>query len=317
MDSTPSPPLEGGEGRGEEGLCGRTKTPLSPTLSPLVPRGEREPASNSVKLLSFHSCVQLAVDKAVLVSVIGRNQKEFQVMKLMKLHPLFPLPAKSLGLFAATVVFSTAALGNSITVGLPATGFNVIPFARLPGAADAATRYQQAYSANDFTGLGTLNIGSVSFQGGNGGNFAPGTYNISFSPITAGIDTLSNTAFDANLGPDQALFTSAYLSGASPDNLIFTGSPFFYDPAAGNLLLDIRITQDGAQPDGAIAAYAINGSASGVFSRYDNFGTGTLGIGLVTTFGFDTVPDAANSALLLAAAIGVTRLCRKPVVAGR
>ena len=128
---------------------------------------------------------------------------------------------------------------------------------------------------------------------------------------------MSNTAFDANLGADNAPFASVYLSGSSPDILTFTGGPFFYNPAAGNLLLDIRITQDGAQPDGAIAAYAINGSASGVFSRYDNFGTGTLGIGLVTTFGFDTVPDAANSALLLAAAIGVTRLCRKPVVAGR
>src|ERR1043165_2878485 len=35
---SPSPPAEGGEGRGEEAL----EFPLSPALSPLVPRGEGE-----------------------------------------------------------------------------------------------------------------------------------------------------------------------------------------------------------------------------------------------------------------------------------
>ena len=39
--STPSPPAEGGEGWGEEGLQ-TDHSPLSPALSPLVPRGERE-----------------------------------------------------------------------------------------------------------------------------------------------------------------------------------------------------------------------------------------------------------------------------------
>ena len=50
--STPSPPSEGGEGWGEEGY--RTHgSPLSPALSPLVPRGEREkPAAASGCALS-------------------------------------------------------------------------------------------------------------------------------------------------------------------------------------------------------------------------------------------------------------------------
>ena len=39
--STPSPPAEGGEGWGEEGRWVQG-SPLSPALSPLVPRGERE-----------------------------------------------------------------------------------------------------------------------------------------------------------------------------------------------------------------------------------------------------------------------------------
>ena len=47
--SSPSPPTEGGEGWGEEGrfaddrqLTVTIRMPLSPALSPLVPRGERE-----------------------------------------------------------------------------------------------------------------------------------------------------------------------------------------------------------------------------------------------------------------------------------
>ena len=42
--------LGGGEGRGEEAACLQIKNPLSPALSPLVPRGEREPDSNGVKM---------------------------------------------------------------------------------------------------------------------------------------------------------------------------------------------------------------------------------------------------------------------------
>jgi glycosyltransferase involved in cell wall biosynthesis len=45
---TPSPPSEGGEGRGEEGRP-RTELPLTPALSPLVPRGEREKSAAGLR----------------------------------------------------------------------------------------------------------------------------------------------------------------------------------------------------------------------------------------------------------------------------
>ncbi len=45
---TPSPPSDGGEGWGEEGLSDEAK-PLSPALSPLVPRGAREPAKADLR----------------------------------------------------------------------------------------------------------------------------------------------------------------------------------------------------------------------------------------------------------------------------
>ena len=52
---TPSPPSEGGEGRGAEARLG-TELPLTPALSPLLRRGERENAGTSTDVpISSHS----------------------------------------------------------------------------------------------------------------------------------------------------------------------------------------------------------------------------------------------------------------------
>jgi hypothetical protein len=203
------------------------------------------------------------------------------------------------------IMFSVAAWANSITIGLPGAFNNIAPFGRLPNGTTDGTRYQQAYSAADFSGLGTINISGFGFLGGTGGNFAPGTYNFYFSTITPGIDDLSNTDFDSNLGANYTFFTSVYLSGASPSELSFSGAPFLYDPLNGNLLLDVIISQDGPQPPGRIATYQLNRNAPGVFSRYDNFATGNIGYGLVTKFDYTSVPDTMNTftGLFLAAVI--------------
>ena len=57
--------------------------------------------------------------------------------------------------------------------------------------------------------------------------------------------TLSDTAFDSNLGADNVLFTTLTLSGSSPLTLTIAGNPFLYDPAKGNLLLNITISPTG------------------------------------------------------------------------
>ena len=202
-------------------------------------------------------------------------------------------------------LFSTAAWGNLITIGLPATSLNLVPFSRPLNATTACTRYQQAYAAADFSGLGPITISGFSFLGGNGGNFAPGTYSFYFSTISRGIDALSNTAFDANLGADNAAFTSVYLSGASPINLTFSGMPFTYNPTNGNLLLDVIISQDGPMPLGRLASYELDGNAPGIFSRYDNFATGNSGYGLVTEFDYTPVPDPVNTLAGLSLAAGL------------
>ena len=95
------------------------------------------------------------------------------------------------------------------------------------------------------------------------------TYQISFSTVTPSIDTLSNTNFDSNLGTDNTLFASADLSGPAPPQLVFAGGPFDYNPANGNLLMDIHISNEMA---GGGAFYdAQSGTATGIFSRYQKF----------------------------------------------
>jgi hypothetical protein len=179
-------------------------------------------------------------------------------------------------------------------------GKSVMPFSRPLGVSTPGTRYQQAYSSSNFAALGTIDISSVGFLDGNGGYFTPGTYTLSFSTIHAGIDDLSNTQFDSNLGLDNAFFTSATLSGSPPSNLVFTGSSFRYDPLAGNLLLDIQISQSGPQSLVPPATYRIDNQASGVFSRYQDFAGGTVGMGLVTQFGYMVVPEPAPLLMVLA-----------------
>ena len=78
---------------------------------------------------------------------------------------------------------------------------------------DWEPRYQQAYDASSFSVAGIIT--SISFVGGLG-DFRPGDYTLSLSTISAGIDTLSTSDFDGNLGPDNQLFTTVSLSGATP-----------------------------------------------------------------------------------------------------
>ena len=103
--------------------------------------------------------------------------------------------------------------GGSITLGTD-NGGNAFPFG---GSVGAGTRYQEAYASADFSGPISITI-------------------------TTDINLLSDTDFDANLGVDNTLFQTVALSGPAPAELSFTGGPFFYSPANGNLLLDFTIS---------------------------------------------------------------------------
>jgi hypothetical protein len=207
-------------------------------------------------------------------------------------------------LAAATAVLSA----GTIVIGAPTLGGNYFPFGAPAGG--AGTRYQQAYAAADFSGLGVISIYGIDFYSG-AGTIRSATYDFYLSTITAGIDTLSDTNFDANLGGNNALFASLTLSGAAPSTLTITGTPFTFDPGAGNLLLDIRISNASGTD---LASFAARQDANGIFSRYHNFGSMTIGYGLVTGFDYTggaTVPEPASGLLVGLGALALAAVLRR------
>jgi hypothetical protein len=195
-------------------------------------------------------------------------------------------------LFSAAVLMWLANTWADSTVIGQVDSQNQFPFG---GAAPSnpGTRYQQAYAAAAFTGIGAMSISGIDFLHGFG-FLRPGTYQLSFSTITAGINTLSSTDFNSNLGPDNTLFRTVTLSGATDPTLTFTGIPYIYNPANGNLLLDIIVSNGGLNP----GAHFDSATNSPAFSRYHNFGTGTIGWGLVTQFDYTPVPEPSSPVLI-------------------
>jgi hypothetical protein len=178
-----------------------------------------------------------------------------------------------------------------------------------------SARYQQVYDANIFSSLpaGGVKITGISFRvdGGTGSSFFSILPNIQvdLSTTSAGENTLSST-FANNVGAND---TVVYARGAltlsgtaagfpSPFNVTINFSqPFVYDPANGNLLLDVRNYAGGITTlfdatdsfgDGIARAYAYVGSGASSPTAYavDTYG-------LVTEFIYQAVPEPSTLAL--------------------
>jgi hypothetical protein len=133
----------------------------------------------------------------------------------------------------------------------------------------------------------------------------------SFAPNTSGGNTLLTNNFSTNLGPDNTHVFSGSLTGSSPGcagpsacpfDLVFVFStPFLYNPAKGNLLLEIEgsatlnETLDGesfSSPGGSLATLHTGGSVTES--------------GNIVQFGYTVVPEPASFAMLLG---GLAGLC--------
>ena len=205
-------------------------------------------------------------------------------------------------LAALTLAITTAAPASAqLTIGAPATGANCFPFGCGSGAV-----YQQVYSANSFSGL--LSINSISFFTNLAGSVNFGTFSFYLSTTPLGLNVngtggISNGNFDGNRGLDNALFATLNLQGQDfvvGERLDIVGTPFLYDPSAGNLLLDIRSSI--SIPSAQYRAYfdARNGDATGLFSRAHDYGSGFTDYGLVTEFNgvTATVPEPGSVAMV-------------------
>jgi hypothetical protein len=189
----------------------------------------------------------------------------------------------------ATIIIALASIASTPAKALiiggpgdPGTG-NCIPF----GCTFGGPEYQQVYNSNNFGG--PILITEITFYNNNffPGTLNGGTYNLSLSTTAAAVNALS-TNLASNIGPDSTLVFSGQLPsiiGGEVD--FFLSTPFLYDPALGNLLLDVLGSNITA---GGVGLDARNGTAGTIFSRAYETQQTEFSVGLVTGINTVAVP---------------------------
>ena len=175
----------------------------------------------------------------------------------------------------------------------------------------SSQRYQQVYAASQFGGGGLITqiIFRPDATFGQAFMSTLPDIQIDLSTTSAADDGLSSTYAD-NVGADD---TVVFVRGPLTLSSAFTGppdgpkdfdiiitltTPFLYNPALGNLLLDVRNFGAGSTTS-FDAVFTTGDGVSRVYNQDVNSGTGTTDtLGLVT--GFVIVPEPGTAALLLA-----------------
>ncbi len=208
------------------------------------------------------------------------------------------------------------------------------------GALDqpSTIRYQQFYTADAFSGLapGGEFITQILFRPGaqDGAAFASilPDIQINLSTSTRGPTDFSTT-FDSNVGLDNTVvygrgalalasgFTGPAGGPKAFDILITLTTPFFYNPANGNLLLDIRNFGGGtttffdAQSSASDSVFRLYSNTTDPNNVYALSATGYDTIGLVTEF-VTVVPEPGTWALTILGGGIALALLRKKLFRG-
>jgi hypothetical protein len=204
------------------------------------------------------------------------------------------------GLLAFVPLSSTVRAGTLTYGSVSANEVNAFPFSGGYQTGFGATEYQQVYNGSQF-GPGVFAINSLTFFNGFfASTLSDGTYTVSVSTTSAAINGLS-TNMASNIGADNETIFSGTLPStlAAGAPLTFTlATPFDYNPANGNLLVDMQIS--GVTNDSVAGFYSQSGDFGNLSSRMVN-GSAAPGTsyGLVTQFTFTgaAVPEPSTLAL--------------------
>ncbi len=211
--------------------------------------------------------------------------------------------------FAALAMAHVAAAG-SVTVGTNDNG-NCYPFMCNDSGISSGQSidYQQVYASTAFSSPVSINSLTWYYTSEFGGSSTAigGTYKFEwgYAPLNA-VNNLSTTLSSNYISGPNVIGTFVIPAGGINDNPSFTFSgftPFNYNPADGDLLLEVLVSnQDNVR----------NGSGNG-YNQSDDTGTVTsraycitnldfcsaTGDGLVTTFGTTTSATPEPSSILL------------------
>lgn len=206
---------------------------------------------------------------------------------------------------AAMCLWAGAAQAD-VTIGV-ANSSNCLPFGCV--ASQNLTVFQQIYAGSSFGG--PMSIGSVSFykdaSSAAGATLETASFNLSFYVATTTVAGLT-TNEAANRGTLLADFGTFSFSGGVPDVLTLASlTAFTYNPAAGNLLLQLTVLSDTAGGLGAAFKSDIRTPAQGAVTRRAVFTdipfNFTATNGLVTTFSSKTatppVPEPATWGMMI------------------
>ena len=237
-------------------------------------------------------------------------------------------------LFVFCVTTSSSSFAENIVVPNSNTSAGATGNNRFPLLVNGGMRYQQVYDSSQFNFLasGGEFIAGISFRTPTsvviGGAFGPTEIeNIIFNLSTTNAvpDGLS-ASFADNIGRDNSTVFSGTLTIGSNftagaggtrafDIFVDFQNPFFYNPANGNLLLDITNSDMANNNIGIFfeAADQLGDSVSRAFSseRFPeaNIATNVDSLGLVTQFSTATVPEPSLFVLMLG--MGMATLARR------
>lgn len=211
--------------------------------------------------------------------------------------------------FALPAAMPSPLSAAALTVGTPGGTGNCLPWGCLAGAA-ADGRWQQVYAAGSFAGPVEISAARFPLQidGALDGAVLSVSWHVSATAYLASSSLLAD-----NLGALLGDWGPVSVGGASAGDFVLSGPAFAYDPAEGDLLLDVTVTSLVAAEAGSAFWQAAEGTAE----TYRNFravgGAANVGSALVTAFTLDSVavPAPAAGPLLLAGLAGAAALRRR------